>query len=1199
MEVTKITFPSFDLDALYAPNDTQYEQIKRSVRTEFSLRVAQAIAIPVKTLSEAAPEPVVRTKIPTKAKATAENDVFGTGHGSSVPRITDLPDYLSRLENENLGSNLITSTHATSLIPDEASTKRSGTDHVRKESPIVDKEIPATEPSDADFASDEPFPPGFDRGRFPAQRRRRGNKFYTPPRSQKTSKASNTQDLQASSQGPHTESESKPNLHNRNPLQPTRIKELHAPLHYRPRHDELTELLIERAKSDPRTRDLLRTIASGKGTKAQLDEVQHYLDTHSLSPLSSGEGLAQRSSELVNRDNGSNSVDDNGIYQTSAALSPSQFQGKPSDKENGVELPWEAYKYSTKRRNVDRSRAFASTNINPYAASTTDLTRLRQMANCTRDYSMRQQIHASRRLSTALDPYLERHAIEAIMDDSDISRACPEEDWCLIDGVEQRQLVHNHILPKHVPSSSKSHKPSSLTSLKPKMLIMIESRVVDPVHRSQQSTASLLRHRELGVNARGRHSYCQNELRLRNAENIEPWRSWKGASGDVVTAAWASDSTTYAFGAAAHANEEDLQYNRPCNLLLGDLNSNIITELPNHRVDRPKPQSISGGPNAVQGVYDACDPMVYKTVTAIAFAPSGNRMYTASHDQTIKIWDTSAKTCQGTLNHNGWVTSIEASTQVDGLFATATKTTHDSIRIYHCKDDNLSHSHFSSSRAEMRPDWQIYPECLRWGTQPYTSHLLLAGFHQWGDDANESGQLMLWDARAFQCIKVSPSSQSVYAASWHPSSPLFATGGSPGNVLTDKVSTQSVVRTWDVRSSKRYTMEYECSALDMQDVTFSPLDPNIVTAGCTDGTTFVWDFRRPDEPLHRLRHGRPIIDWDHTRNREEVDTGVMMSLWGLGGTIFYTGSSDGMIKAWDIRRHPADVLVRDVAQFQAGVQCGALSPDGTNILVGDADGGIHILSSAPCGRPTRDEDAVIGPVEEPISLARAPDGSGFYIGKDDDDPGTVGRDTGRELIDSRQLDYDPEFGVTKGPNYCGPFALDSRKEEFAPYEAGNDKLQALTGKGELSEEIARQRRGIIKARKMKLASKLSKLLQLPSPLIKAEAGTPPSAPTVVRRRLFGPKPQNITISSKNMLSPLSATQSRNSNFIDLTLDEEPTSRNYIDLSNDLVSSSARKLDNIEDNTIPESEMVEENLWWPRLGEDEIVKAKEKARLGRG
>ena len=65
------------------------------------------------TWSEAIPEPAVKTGVlsPSKAKAkakakaqanttaTGEDDVIGTGAGSSVPRITDLPDYLDRRES--------------------------------------------------------------------------------------------------------------------------------------------------------------------------------------------------------------------------------------------------------------------------------------------------------------------------------------------------------------------------------------------------------------------------------------------------------------------------------------------------------------------------------------------------------------------------------------------------------------------------------------------------------------------------------------------------------------------------------------------------------------------------------------------------------------------------------------------------------------------------------------------------------------------------------------------------------------------------------------------------------------------------------------------------------------------------------------------------------------------------------------------
>ena len=35
----------------------------------------------------------------------------------------------------------------------------------------------------------------------------------------------------------------------------------------------------------------------------------------------------------------------------------------------------------------------------------------------------------------------------------------------------------------------------------------------------------------------------------------------------------------------------------------------------------------------------------------------------------------------------------------------------------------------------------------------------------------------------------------------------------------------------------------------------SPNNTNYITAGCTDGVTYVWDFRMPDKVLHKLEHG--------------------------------------------------------------------------------------------------------------------------------------------------------------------------------------------------------------------------------------------------------------------------------------------------------------------------------------------------------
>ena len=111
--------PSFDLHGVFSPNDTQYDQIKRSVRSTFSQRVAQAIAVPSKNSTGAVPEPAVKPKSEVTVKAKAKDDVLVANSDSKVLRITDLLDYLRELESENLVRDLTASEHATSLVRDE------------------------------------------------------------------------------------------------------------------------------------------------------------------------------------------------------------------------------------------------------------------------------------------------------------------------------------------------------------------------------------------------------------------------------------------------------------------------------------------------------------------------------------------------------------------------------------------------------------------------------------------------------------------------------------------------------------------------------------------------------------------------------------------------------------------------------------------------------------------------------------------------------------------------------------------------------------------------------------------------------------------------------------------------------------------------------------------------------------------------
>lgn len=1004
------------------------------------------------------------------------------------------------------------------------------------------------DPLDPNFASNEPFPPGFDRGRFPSQRRRRGNKFYTPERPPTTSfKVVPSDSALFGDRIPrHAPVKSVGTTQYRVRGTSGQFRRSHNLLDTVPSQDILKRESARRVNSDQTLKELTQIVASGQASPSQLDMFKKYIDKVGAS-VHFLESDAQRQKTVQ-----------------PASMNEDTVM---------ADMPHESH------------QSAASTQI---CLTQWHTDSLRQMAKSMIVPLKRELSPVSRALATALDPDLERLVAVLVTDKSATPRPNVKETRYHITEEDQERLVEDEDLLKYIDISPSVYSAPDAKSVQPKF-VRVETKVVDPAYRPQRTISSLLRNRELGSDTRGRYLETLSELRLRNAETIEPWRYWKGASGDIVAAAWASDSTTYAVGAAAHTNVEDLQYNRPCNLMLGELTSNVLTELPDHRVNRRRPETIPSGPNATQAVYDACDPMVYQTVTSIAFSLTGTRMYTASHDQTVKIWDVPRKRCMATVPHDAWVTSIEASPQRAGLFATASKCIQDSIRIYYSQasDDSLCRTQFSSSRAQKKPFRQIYPECLRWGPTPQTSHLLLAGFQQWSDEGEGGpgeGQLLLWDANAFQAVKVSPSSQSVYAAAWHPTQPFFATAGAPGSVITDKLTTKSVVRTWDVRSSTHFTMEYECSALDMQDITFSPLDSNLVAAGCIDGTSFVWDFRRPDQPLHRLRHGRPIVGWDHGE-----DAGVMMSLWGHGGTLFYTGSSDGIIKAWDIRRHPQDVLVRNVAQFGAGIQSGAFSPDGTNLLVGDADGGVHILSSAPSGPRIEKYDRGSNCKEETIRLVRAPDGSGRKLSQDDENPGTEGREAADELLSSGSLEYFPNVGVGRGPNYHGPYSSYWRKEPAESNKRGRlkpeiDEKQPFSRYGERRDEIANGRRVWLEARRAMI-------------LNQRNTSKPEEDEKITR--VLGRLRENLMLhvpSEADTSRSSSMTRTPNQNGTpgrpQLLLARQRSSS--VKQSSSSKASDYDSAHDMSDTDITESEMVEENYWWPRLGEDEI----EMARAGK-
>ena len=550
------------------------------------------------------------------------------------------------------------------------------------------------------------------------------------------------------------------------------------------------------------------------------------------------------------------------------------------------------------------------------------------------------------------------------------------------------------------------------------------------------SMASLLRQRELGSgywsSSPLKSSAVSTQIRLQNSKALTYWRGWTGVSKDVLTVAWSPNGSTFAIGGSTDLDDLNLQYNRSNNLLLGDLERNTLRELPNHRVARPRPETIEYGDNSRQAVYDSVDPELYTTITSVSFDTKGDRMYTASYDKTVKIWDVAQKgahACSHTLPHDAPVDHLAVSRDY-GIFATAQMTAESSMRIYGCSPTSSSPAvTFSSPRASKL---KLCPTGLQWGISPEVNHLLLAGFTEIRGDGSTNereGDLFLRDVETGSDLKVNPSAQSVFDICWQPHLPVFAAATMPGmqRNLTDRFHTRSVIRTFSPLQGPSRIMEYECPASDVNDIKFHPFDTNYISVGCTNGVTYFYDYRRPDKILHKLRHGPVIDQLDEIRNREDQDTGVRLSLWDQDGQLFYTGSSDGTIKAWNIYGSTEDALVCNVAHFDCGVMCGAFSPDYTNLLVGLSKGAVQMLSSAPLTHP-------LDQIDDDSPSLSAPYETMTYIPAkqppSDKEPSGVA--LSRELIASGNLSMHPTYGAGKGPLYDGPYAAYAHPEGEDP-----------------------------------------------------------------------------------------------------------------------------------------------------------------------
>ncbi|KIV99012.1 uncharacterized protein PV09_09241 [Verruconis gallopava] len=528
--------------------------------------------------------------------------------------------------------------------------------------------------------------------------------------------------------------------------------------------------------------------------------------------------------------------------------------------------------------------------------------------------------------------------------------------------------------------------------------------------------------RELGIK-----SYRSSISHVRDAlyDTMTVTRSFTGTSGDVGNLAWSPTGIHFAAGSACLVDQNNMQYNQPNNLLFGNTEQNMLYELPHHHRERPK---VDEGVNALHSMHMSQDSRLFETVSMVEFSSDGAYMFSVGYDHHLRMYkvDGNRGCCNllDSFDHNAKIDLLNVSRK-SGLLATGSANVRGGVKIFKHDDLGLSMlKHYSSPRANSATEGRIMPSALKWGVHSSVAEYLMVGFSSnTGVEMNAPpahGELCLWNVEKDAQIQVAPAAGEIFDCSWSASSGLFLTACAAYGVNLNR-GTRSLVRVYsplqeagDLRWTTR-GLQLECPALDINDVIFNPYNQMHVAAGATDGSIYVWDLRNPDNILHRLSHGQPLMELDPDFSREAVDTGVRFCSWADRTSRLYSGSSDGILKVWDIHRATEDAHVKDLASFSSGIMSGAFANDYSKLLIGEVNGSINLLELGADPRP-------LSKVENFV-LQNAEVQDAQYDQTDDEHSGVaIARNLVRDgKIEIRALGGYPKRQALQGPAYDGPY----------------------------------------------------------------------------------------------------------------------------------------------------------------------------------
>lgn len=323
------------------------------------------------------------------------------------------------------------------------------------------------------------------------------------------------------------------------------------------------------------------------------------------------------------------------------------------------------------------------------------------------------------------------------------------------------------------------------------------------------------------------------------------------------------------------------------------------------------------------------------SVNSVLFSPDGSRLFSCSHDGTIRVWDTTGITSTGVLGTDGGDVEAVACSASRQLIASAGRAgkikifkgvSHHEVANFPSHEKGVTSLAFSPDSRRLASGG-VDRTVRIWSGPEWVEHLVLSG-HQdivcavdWSPDgaAIASGGLdqtvILWSADTGQRLRTIHCGGPILSVSFSPDGKRLATGGREDKIhLWDSATGQPLGALSGHHGPARA-------------VAWSPDGKRLVSCGDD------WQLRLWDARSGQLLH---ILKGHHHR--------VLAANFSPDGSRIVSASYDKTLMVWDSITGQTALTLRG---HEYPVNSVTFSPDGRTIISGSADRTVRIWDAGP------------------------------------------------------------------------------------------------------------------------------------------------------------------------------------------------------------------------------------------------------------